>query len=186
MADTAANSTPPTEADGNRRDFIFIATGAMGALGAAMVAWPFIDSMSPAADTRALATTDVDLTKVEAGQQMVAMVAGRPVFVRHRTSAEIAAAQRDDYATMKDPATDAERIVQKDGAEGKPDFLVVQANCTHLGCVPSFGAGNWGGWFCPCHGSQFDTAGRIRGGPAPRNLDIAPYVYLTDTSIRIG
>lgn len=184
MADTATN--PANTGGESRRDFIYIATGAMGAVGAALTVWPFIDQMNPAADTRALSTTDVDLTKVEAGQQMIAMWQGRPVFVRHRTDAEIAAAQRDDYATMKDPATDDSRIAQKDGAAGKAAYLIVQANCTHLGCVPSFGAGNFGGWFCPCHGSQFDTSGRIRGGPAPRNLDVAPYVYLSDTTIRIG
>jgi len=184
VADTATN--PPKAAGESRRDFIYIATGAMGAVGAALTVWPFIDQMNPAADTRALSTTDVDLTKVEAGQQMIAMWQGRPVFVRHRTADEVSAAQRDDYATMKDPATDDSRIAQKDGAPGQPSYLVVQANCTHLGCVPSFGAGNFGGWFCPCHGSQFDTSGRIRGGPAPRNLDVAPYVYLSDTTIRIG
>ncbi len=186
MADTAAKATQMGEGGESRRDFIFIATGAMGAVGAALTAWPFIDQMNPAADTRALSTTDVDVSKVELGQQMVAMWQGRPVFVRHRTPEEISAAQRDDYAVMKDPATDADRIKQSDDKEGNPAYLVLQANCTHLGCVPSFGAGNFGGWFCPCHGSQFDTAGRIRGGPAPRNLDIAPYVYLNPTTIRIG
>jgi ubiquinol-cytochrome c reductase iron-sulfur subunit len=186
VADTAAKATQAGETGETRRDFIFIATGSMGAVGAGLVAWPFIDQMNPAADTRALSTTDVDLSKVEPGQQMVAMWQGRPVFVRHRTAPEIAAAQRDDFATMKDPATDAERIAQSNGDPGNAEYLVLQANCTHLGCVPSFGAGNYGGWFCPCHGSQFDTSGRIRGGPAPRNLDVAPYVYQTPTTIRIG
>lgn len=169
-----------------RRDFIYIAAGAVGAVGAALTVWPFIDQMNPAADTRALATTEVDLTKVDVGQQLVVTWQGKPVFVRHRTAEEIAAAQRDDYVPLKDPALDVDRLVQRDGTAGKAEYLVLQAACTHLGCVPTFAAGAYHGWFCPCHGSHYDTAGRIRRGPAPRNLDLAPYVYLTDTTIRIG
>ena len=197
MADTAnemaANETTPAAAPGSehgtgetRRDFIFIAAGPVGAVGAAVTAWPFIDQMNPAADTRALATTEVDLSAVEQGQQIVITWQGKPVFVRHRTPAEIEAAQRDDYAALKDPATDASRLVQANGQPGKPAFLVVQASCTHLGCIPTFGGGDWGGWMCACHGSQYDTSARIRRGPAPLNLVVAPYTYLTDTSIRIG
>jgi ubiquinol-cytochrome c reductase iron-sulfur subunit len=173
--------------DPNRRDFIFIATGAAAAVGAAATVWPFVAQMLPAADTLALSTTEVDLSAVPVGQQIKVMWQGKPVFVRHRTPAEIAAALRDDYAPLRDPATDASRIAQEDGQPGKPEFLVLQANCTHLGCVPTFAEGSsFGGWFCPCHGSDYDTSGRIRRGPAPANLAIAPYVYLTDTSIRIG
>lgn len=180
------------EADGEtRRDFIFIAAGSVAAVGAATTAWPFIDQMNPAADTRALAITEVDLSAIEVGQQIKAIWQGKPVFVRHRTAAEIAAAQRDDYASMRDPEQDAERTRQSDGKDGKAEWLVLQANCTHLGCVPKASfepgyKGQFGGWFCPCHGSDFDTAGRIRGGPAPINLRIAPFVFMNDTTIRIG
>ena len=174
-------------ADPNRRDFIYIAAGSVAAVGAAATVWPFIDQMNPAADTRALSTTEVDLTQVVLGQQIKVMWQGRPVFVRHRTPTEVAAALRDDYATLKDPQMDADRIKQEDGAAGKPEWLILQANCTHLGCVPTFVEGSqFGGWFCPCHGSDYDTSGRIRRGPAPTNLLVAPYVYLNDTSIRIG
>ena len=173
--------------DPTRRDFIFIATGAVAAVGVAATVWPFIDQMNPAADTKALATTEVDLSAVEAGQQIVVTWQGKPVFVRHRNPAEIASAQRDDFATLKDPQTDAERIAQSNGDAGKAEFIMLQANCTHLGCVPTFVTGsNFGGWFCPCHGSDYDTSGRIRRGPAPQNLYVAPYVYTNDTSIRIG
>jgi ubiquinol-cytochrome c reductase iron-sulfur subunit len=155
-------------------------------VGAALTAWPFIEQMAPAADTRAMATTEVDLASIEAGQQIVVTWQGKPVFVRHRTPAEIEAAQRDDYASLKDPATDASRLVQSNGEAGKAAFLVVQASCTHLGCIPTFGGGDFNGWMCACHGSQYDTSGRIRRGPAPLNLALAPYVYVNDTSIRIG
>ncbi|MCR6645262.1 MAG: ubiquinol-cytochrome c reductase iron-sulfur subunit [Terricaulis sp.] len=184
-----ADATTEThgEDDTSRRDFIFIAAGGMAAVGAAATAWPFIDQMNPAADTRALASTEVDLTAVELGQQIRILWQGKPVFVRHRTAAEIAAAQRDDFANLKDPASDASRLVQSNGAEGKPEWIILQAGCTHLGCVPTFVEGSsYGGWFCPCHGSDYDTSGRIRRGPAPLNLIVAPYVFTNETSIRIG
>jgi ubiquinol-cytochrome c reductase iron-sulfur subunit len=191
----AVAEAKPADAHGGdgetRRDFIFIAAGSVAAVGATATAWPFIDQMNPAADTRALAVTEVDLSAIEVGQQIKAIWQGKPVFVRHRTPAEIAAAQRDDYASLKDPEKDADRIKQADGEPGKAEWLILQANCTHLGCVPlpSFDPaykGQFGGWFCPCHGSDFDTSGRIRGGPAPINLRVAPFVYLNDTTIRIG
>jgi ubiquinol-cytochrome c reductase iron-sulfur subunit len=173
--------------DTTRRDFIYIAAGSVAAVGTAAAIWPFISQMNPAADTRAMSTTEVDLSAIAVGQQIKAMWQGKPVFVRHRTAAEIASAQRDDFAQLKDPQTDAERLQQVDGQAGRPEWLILQANCTHLGCVPTFVTGSqFGGWFCPCHGSDYDTSGRIRRGPAPRNLDVAPYVYLNDTSIRIG
>ncbi len=170
----------------SRRDFLFVATGALGAVGMAVAAWPFMDEMNPAADTRALAITEVDLSAVADGQQIVVLNQGKPVFVRHRTAAEIEAAQRDDYAPLKDPATDASRLVQLSGQPGKPAFLIVWAACTHLGCIPTFGQGDYHGWKCACHGSQYDTSGRIRRGPAPKNLYVAPYTYLSESSIRIG
>ena len=185
MAEAASSAHGGDET--TRRDFIYIAAGAAAAVGTAATIWPFIDQMNPAADTRALSTTEVDLTAVELGQQIKVMWQGKPVFVRHRTSAEIAAAQRDDFATLKDPQTDAERLVQETGEAGRPEWLILQASCTHLGCVPTFVEGSsFGGWFCPCHGSDYDTSGRIRRGPAPANLHVAPYVFTGETSIRIG
>lgn len=186
-----AEATTHTTGEGgepSRRDFIYIAAGAAGAVGAAATVWPFVAQMNPAADTLALASTEYDVSAVAEGQQVVIMWRGKPVFVRHRTADEIARAKADDAAvpSMRDPATDAERIAQANGEPGKEGFLIVQANCPHLGCVPNFKEGEYGGWFCPCHGSVFDTAGRIRGGPSPRNLDKAPYVYTSDTVIRIG
>ena len=170
-----------------RRDFIFIAAGAVSTIGAAGAAWPFVDQMNPAADTRAMSTTEVDVSAIEIGQQIKVMWQGKPVFVRHRTATEISAARRDDFANLKDPQADAERIAQEDGQPGKPEWLILQANCTHLGCVPTFVQGSsFGGWFCPCHGSDYDTSGRIRRGPAPKNLEVAPYVFVNDTTIRIG
>ncbi len=178
---------PPEGAhDPGRRDFIFIAAGALGAVGVANAVWPFIAQMEPAADTRAMATTEVDLSAVQLGQQIKVMWQGKPVFVRHRTPEEIAAAQADDYGALKDPATDESRLVQQSGEAGHPEFIVLQAACTHLGCIPTFAEGDYHGWKCACHGSQYDTSGRIRRGPAPKNLVVAPYNYLTPTSIRIG
>lgn len=185
MAQTPAASAG-AHPEPSRRDFIFVATGAVAAVGVASLIWPFVDEMNPAADTRAMSTTEVDLSQVALGQQIKAVWQGKPVFVRHRTPAEIAAAQSDDYSPLKDPATDASRLKQADGKDGHPEFLILQAACTHLGCIPTFAEGDWGGWKCACHGSQYDTSGRIRRGPAPKNLVIAPYTYLTPTSIRIG
>lgn len=186
MADSTANAAGEHGAEPSRRDFIMIAALSAGAIGAASAAWPLIDQMNPSRDTLALASTEYDLTQVELGQQVVILWRGLPVFIRHRTPEEISHARRDDAAPMKDPATDADRIKQSDGNPGKPEFLIVQANCTHLGCVPTFGGGDYGGWLCACHGSVYDTAARIRGGPAPLNLLIAPYVYTSDTVVKIG
>ena len=173
-------------ADPNRRDFIFIAAGSAATVGVASVAWPFIDQMNPAADTRAMSTTEVDLSAVQVGQQIQVMWQGKPVFVRHRTPDEIASAHRDDYASLKDPQSDSDRTKQESGEAGKPEWLVLLASCTHLGCIPTFAEGVYHGWFCPCHGSVYDTSGRIRSGPAPKNLEVAPYVFTGDTTIRIG
>ncbi|HVY02667.1 MAG TPA: ubiquinol-cytochrome c reductase iron-sulfur subunit [Caulobacterales bacterium] len=189
MAESVADApgADAHEGDATRRDFIFIATGAFAAVGGVMLAWPLIDQMNPAEDTLAMASTEYDVSQVPEGQQVIIMWRGLPVFVRHRTAAEITAARRDDHSpTLKDPATDAERIVQSNGDPGKPEYLIVQANCTHLGCVPTFGGGDWGGWMCACHGSVYDTAARIRRGPAPKNLYLAPYVYTSDTVVKIG
>ena len=184
MAEAAASTHGTDET--SRRDFIYIAAGAVTAVGAAATIWPFVDQMNPAADTRAMSTTEVDLSAVALGQQIKVMWQGKPVFVRHRTAGEISAAQRDDYAQLKDPQHDVDRIRQEDGQAGRPEWLILQANCTHLGCIPTFAEGAYHGWFCPCHGSVYDTSGRIRSGPAPKNLLVAPYVFLNDATIRIG
>ncbi len=167
--------------DPNRRDFIHIAAIAAAAGGAAAVAWPFVDQMNPSADTLALASVEFDLTKVEAGQQVTINWRGKPLFVRNRTPAEIEAAVKDDHANLPDPQTDAERH-----KPGKAQWLVLVGSCTHLGCVPTFGGGDYGGWFCPCHGSHYDTSGRIRKGPAPLNLAVPEYDFLSDTKVKIG
>ncbi|UEM22012.1 ubiquinol-cytochrome c reductase iron-sulfur subunit [Skermanella mucosa] len=167
-----------------RRDFLYLATAAVGAVGVASVAWPFINSMNPAADTLALAQIDVDLTPVQVGQAITVTWRGKPVFIRRRTEEEIAAAQAVNLAELPDPAPDSARVQQ-------PQWLVMVGVCTHLGCVPlgqkpTDPKGDYGGWFCPCHGSHYDTSGRIRRGPAPLNLAVPEYAFLTDTSIRLG
>lgn len=184
MSDTALGANPAPHASGddpNRRDFIHIATAAaaVGAIGA--LAWPFIDQMNPAGDTLALASIEFDLTKVQEGQQVVVKWRGKPLFVRYRTPAEIAAAVKDDHADLRDPETDEQRH-----KAGKPQWLILIGTCTHLGCVPTFGGGEYHGWFCPCHGSVYDTSGRIRKGPAPKNLQVPDYAFLSDTKIKVG
>ena len=183
MADTAvgAKTDPAHGEDPSRRDFIYIASMAVAAGGAAAIAWPFIDQMNPSADTLALASIEFDLSKVAAGQQVTVKWRGKPLFVRNRTAAEIASAVKDDNAALKDPQTDAERV-----KPGKAQWLVLIGSCTHLGCVPTFGGGDYGGWFCPCHGSHYDTSGRIRKGPAPLNLAVPEYAFLSDTKVKIG
>jgi ubiquinol-cytochrome c reductase iron-sulfur subunit len=177
MSSEAAVASPePT-----KRDFIFIATGAaaLGALGG--LAWPLIDQMNPASDTLALASIEVEYAKVEVGQQLVVKWRGKPVFIRHRTAHEIAEAVADDNANLRDPATDASRH-----KPDKAEWLILIGVCTHLGCVPIFGQGPYGGWFCPCHGSVYDTSGRIRKGPAPLNLFLPDYSFLPSGKVRIG
>jgi len=184
MAETSTptQATPP-EGE-SRRDFLLYATTAVGVAGTAMAVWPFIHSMNPAADTLALSTTEVDISPVAEGQAITVTWRGKPVFIRHRTAAEIDAAKAVNVAELRDPQTDDVRIQ-------KPEWLIVLGICTHLGCVPlgqkpADPKGEFGGWFCPCHGSQYDTSGRIRKGPAPKNLEVPNYTFLTDTSIRIG
>jgi len=186
VADTAVTTNPggapvsPGD-DPSRRDFINIAAAVAAVGGVAAVAWPFIDQMNPSSDTLALASIEFDLSKVQLGQQVVVKWRGKPVFVRYRTPKEIAEAVHDDHADLRDPATDAERH-----KPGKPQWLILIGVCTHLGCVPTFGQGDYGGWFCPCHGSVYDTAGRIRKGPAPKNLYLPDYSFLSDTKVKIG
>jgi ubiquinol-cytochrome c reductase iron-sulfur subunit len=188
-----------------RRDFLMIATGAMAAGGAAMVAWPLISQMNPDASVRALASIELDLTPIQEGQAITIKWRGNPVFIRNRTKAEVEAAKAVKMDELKDPvarnanvkdadpATDENRVVKN--SAGAENILVMMAVCTHLGCVPLGNEGDFavvegstktGGWFCPCHGSHYDTAGRIRKGPAPQNLPVPQYKYLSDTKIQIG
>jgi ubiquinol-cytochrome c reductase iron-sulfur subunit len=184
MAKTSSQTTDAGVPQKSRRDFIVVASYAMGAIGAGAVAWPLIDQMNPAADTLALASIEVDVSKIEEGQSITLKWRGKPVFIRHRTADEISRADSVTLDELRDPQTDAER------AE-KPEYLVLLGVCTHLGCVPlgqKVGEvkGEYDGWFCPCHGSHYDTSGRIRKGPAPLNLEIPPYSFVSDQVVKIG
>lgn len=167
-----------------RRDFLYLAAGAFSAIGAAAALWPFIKSLNPSADVLALASTEADLSAIQPGQRIKVMWRGKPVFIDHRTPEEIEKAQAVNVNELPDPEADARRVK-------KPEWLVVVGVCTHLGCIPlGTGAteprGEFGGWFCPCHGSHYDTSGRIRKGPAPKNLAVPDYTFTSDTTIRIG
>lgn len=186
-------SAATTEQDPNRRDFLYLATGTVGAVGAAAAAWPFISQMNPNAATRALASIDVDVSSIEPGQAITVKWRGKPVFIRNRTDKEVEEARNVDLSELKDPlarvadaggepATD----INRSAGEGKENWIVMIGSCTHLGCVPVGTAGEYGGWFCPCHGSHYDTAGRIRKGPAPENLHIPPFEFTSDTTVTIG
>ena len=169
-----------------RREFIFTATYAVGAVGVGATIWPLIDQMNPDRSVLALASTEVDLSSIEEGQSITVTWRGKPVFVRNRNASEVDEAKAVPLDDLKDPQTDAERTI-----EGHENWLVQLGVCTHLGCVPlgqnaSDQKGEFNGWFCPCHGSHYDTAGRIRKGPAPSNLEIPPYAFLSDTQIKIG
>jgi ubiquinol-cytochrome c reductase iron-sulfur subunit len=168
-----------TTVEPTRRDFLYIATGAAAAVGVGAVAWPLISQMSPDASTLALASTEVDVSSLPEGGIMTVKWRGKPVFVRHRTGGEIKEAQGVPLAELPDPETDAARVK-------KPEWLVVVGVCTHLGCVPLGHQGEYDGWFCPCHGSVYDTSGRIRKGPAPRTLEVPQYQFVTDAKVRIG
>lgn len=162
-----------------RRDFLYIATGAVGAVGAAAAAWPFIHQLNPDASVKALASIEVDLSPISEGAAITVTWRGKPVFIRHRTAEEIAAAEAVNVSELRDPQTDKDRVQ-------KPEWLIMVGVCTHLGCVPLGQKGDFGGWFCPCHGSHYDTSGRVRKGPAPLNLAIPEYVFLDDNRVRIG
>lgn len=179
-----SNLSLPRQEDETRRDFLMITTGTLAAAGAALTAWPFIDSMNPAADVMAISTTEVDLEPIEGGQRITAVWRGKPIFIDHRTPERIERARNDDTAELIDSQSDSERV-QRD------EWLVVIGICTHLGCIPlgqkpGDRKGDFGGWFCPCHGAQYDTSGRVRKPPAPRNLDLPPYQFLDNKRILIG
>jgi ubiquinol-cytochrome c reductase iron-sulfur subunit len=188
--------TATTHDAGTRRDFLYVASAGVGAVGVAMAAWPFIDEMNPSAAALALASTEIDIGTIQPGQQIVFKWRGHPLFVRRRTPAEIAAANAVDVSSLPDPlarnankpdsapASDADRVI-------KPEWLVLVGVCTHLGCTPTVSTpqsqeGEYGGWLCHCHGSQYDTSGRIRKGPAPQNLAVPPYDFMSDTRIKVG
>jgi ubiquinol-cytochrome c reductase iron-sulfur subunit len=167
-----------------RRDFLYLTAGATAAVGAATTVWPLIDSMNPAADIRALAISEIDLAPIRLGQRITVKWRGQPVFIDHRTPERIAQAKADDMAELKDPEPDSARV-QRD------EWLIVVGVCTHLGCIPlgqktSDPKGQSGGWFCPCHGSHYDTSGRIRKGPAPKNLLVPSYEFMDVTLVRVG
>ncbi len=168
-----------TTGEPTRRDFLYIATGAAGAVAVGAAVWPLIDQMNPDASTLAAAATEVDISNIAAGQIVTVKWRGKPVFVRHRTAKEIEAAEAVPLSELRDPATDASRVE-------KPEWLVVIGICTHLGCVPLGHQGPYDGWFCPCHGSVYDTSGRIRQGPAPYNLVVPAYKFTSATKITIG
>jgi len=181
---------------GTRRDFLYVASGAMGAVAVGAVAWPLIQQMNPSAAALALATTEVDISTIQPGQQVIIKHRGQPLFVRRRTPAEIDSARKVNVASLPDglarnaakdasaPATDENRVI-------RAEWLVVSGVCTHLGCTPAVSTpavpqGAHGGWLCHCHGSDYDTSGRIRSGPAPENLAVPVYSFMSDTRIQVG
>ena len=183
---TAAHAAHDGHADESKRDFLKLVAAAGAAIGTGAIAWPMISSMNPARDVLALSSVEQDITKIELGTAITIMWRGKPIFVRHRTPQEIKEAQDVPLAQLIEPQPDSARV--------KPDhaqWIVLVGICTHLGCIPvgnkpTENRGEYGGWFCPCHGSQYDTSGRVRHGPAPLNLALPPYAFTTDTKIKIG
>lgn len=169
-----SKSSEPT-----RRDFIVLSASAVAGVGAAAAVWPFVDALNPSADVLALASTEVDISSLSPGQSIKVMWRGKPVFIRNRTDKEVKEARSVDITTLPDPEKDEERTQ-------KGNVIVLLGTCTHLGCVPIGQSGDYDGWFCPCHGSHYDTSGRIRKGPAPTNLIIPPYEFINDNAIKIG
>ncbi len=192
MADSASTDAAGPHEDGHedgagRRDFLILAGGAFGAFAAGASAWPLLDSLNPARDTLAASTTEVDLSPIEEGQAITVKWRGSPVFVRRRTEKEIAEARAVNPDDLPDPQTDEQRF----GSGAREQWLVVVGVCTHLGCIPlgqkgTDNKGEYGGWFCPCHGSHYDISGRIRKGPAPRNLPVPPYAITAENKLIIG
>ena len=162
-----------------RRDFIFTASYALGAVGVGAAVWPLIDQMNPDASVKALASTEVDVSSVEPGQSITVLWRGKPVFIKRRTQEEIDKAREVDIKNLKHPEKDEDRVK-------KEEWLVMLGSCTHLGCVPLSDKGDYNGWFCPCHGSHYDTSGRIRKGPAPTNMEVPKYEFVDNNTIKIG
>ena len=163
----------------NRRDFIFTATYAVGAVGVGATVWPLVDQMNPDASVKALASTEVDISSLEPGNEITVLWRGKPVFIKRRTEEEIAEARSVKLEDLPDPEKDEDRVKN-------PEWLVMLGVCTHLGCVPLKEKGDYNGWFCPCHGSHYDISGRIRKGPAPENMAVPKYEFLDDKTIKIG
>lgn len=168
-------------ADNNRRDFVVLTASAVAAVGAAACCWKLVDALNPAADVLALSSVEVDLTNIKPGQTLKVMWRGKPVFITHRTEQQIAEAKSVNLADLRDPEADEERV-----KKGHEQWLVMIAVCTHLGCVPLENKGDFDGYFCPCHGSDYDSSGRIRQGPAPKNLAVPNYKFVSDNKIVIG
>jgi ubiquinol-cytochrome c reductase iron-sulfur subunit len=185
MASTVEGVAKPSRQDeGTRRDFLYLATGTTAAVGTGALIWPLIDNMNPAADVLALSAVEVDLDGIEPGQRITVKWRGRPVFIVHRTEQQIEQARVDDQADLIDPQPDSARVIE-------PEWLIVVGVCTHLGCIPlgqkeGDPVGRYGGWFCPCHGSLYDISGRVRRGPAPKNLVVPEYAFLDTNRVQIG
>ena len=167
------------EIQSKRRDFLYTMTYTIGAVGIGAAVWPLIDQMNPDSSVKALATTEVDISSVEVGKTITVLWRGKPIFIRRRTQEEIKDASAVELKDLKDPQKDSERAKN-------PEWLVMVGVCTHLGCVPLGNKGEYNGWFCPCHGSHYDTSGRVRKGPAPNNLEIPKYEFLDNNTIKIG
>ena len=167
--------------DPSKRDFIVVTASGVAAVGAACAIWPLADSLNPSADVLALSSIEVDISNVQLGQTITVKWRGKPVFIRHRTKQEIDEAEAVPLSNLVDPQEDGVRV-----KKGHEQWLITIGICTHLGCVPLDHQGDFGGWFCPCHGSHYDTSGRVRKGPAPLNLEIPIYEFISDTKIRIG
>lgn len=185
MSETVKQDAAET-VDGEKRDMIFITTGVVAAAGAASLVWPFVAQMGKSADTLAAGSVEIDIGAIAEGSQLKTLWRGKPVFVRHRTAAEIAAAESVDISKLPDPEADEARLVAGPSGTVNPKYLVMIGVCTHFGCVPVGEAGDYDGWYCPCHGSHYDTSGRIRKGPAPSNMVIPPYEYTSETVIKVG
>lgn len=181
MNNNNKNSTENSPINNNRRKFITSTAYATAGVGLACAILPFVDSMNPSSDVQALASIEVDISNIKEGEEKKIMWRGKPIFIKHRTAEEISSAQKVELSELKDPEQDSKRV-----KEGKEKWLITIGICTHLGCVPIGGQGDYKGWFCPCHGSQYDTSGRIRKGPAPKNLEVPPYEFISDNLIKIG
>ncbi|KXN66123.1 ubiquinol-cytochrome c r [Conidiobolus coronatus NRRL 28638] len=168
--------------DHTNRSFTYFMVGTTGVLSAAAAkstVQDFLSNMAPSADVLALAKVEIDLNAIPEGKNLVIKWRGKPVFIRHRTADEIEEANAVDVSSLRDPQSDADRTK-------RPEWLVMLGICTHLGCVPIGEAGDFGGWYCPCHGSHYDISGRIRQGPAPLNLEVPEYNFTEDDKLVIG
>lgn len=179
MAPKGKGKNAAPESTVTRRDFIHVLAGGVGGIAVAATVWPMVDQMNPSADVLALSSTEVDLSQIDVGQTIIVIWRKQPVFIRHRTAEEITEAENTPLSDLKDPEADQQRVE-------RPEWLIMIGICTHLGCIPIGERGDYGGWFCPCHGSHYDTSGRIRKGPAPTNLLVPDYMFETEDTVIIG